>query len=463
MPLASPAQLWSLLSNTLDVRANRVEIIDPHRLRTERIDPLVYNAVFHDSERLRYFLCWLIRRAAAGMSIYPASAQGLYAAAARGQVRRFTAPALSLRVMTYDAARACFRAAKQSGCGAMVLDLGPNATEGPAQSPVEYATCLLAGAIREGYEGPVFLQADYLRERRAADEADQRDEFDRFQNLAEEALGAGFFNLELDTSALEDPLAPDPREQERASCADAARLAAFVRKTEPPGVDTNLGVKMRGRGDSEHVARRLRAFMEGFASEFADRAGSVTGIGKLSLDLRSADELGASRDLAEVARREYNLATSVSWGGAPLPEALFAELTRFPVVEAHLGTRYEDLVLNHPGFPAPLRDAMSDWIDKTYGTIRGAEQDRASFQQQLRMPALERFKREMWDLPPESKDPIMADLQRTLLADFKRLDVEDTIHAVLANINIQDTELPRPVEGYYHDVEATYHDLARGG
>jgi hypothetical protein len=118
--------------------------------------------------------------------------------------------------------------------------------------------------------------------------------------------------------------------------------------------------------------------------------------------------------------------------------------------------------LGHPAFPARLRDAMSDWIDKTYGEARGALQDRASFHLQMRMNALDRFKRDMWDLPPENKDPVMADLQRTLAADFKPLEVQDTIHLALANINIQDTALPRPVEGYYHDVEATYRDLAGG-
>jgi hypothetical protein len=460
MLLERATDLRMLLSNTLEVKDNRVKIVDPHRLRTERIDPLVYNGVFHESERLRYFLCWLIRRAAAGMAIYPASAQVLYAAAARGRLRRFTAPAVSLRAMTYDAARACFRAAKQTGCGAMVLDLGRNATEGPAQSPVEYATCVLAGAIREGYEGPVFLQADYLRERRAPDDDEQGDELARFEDLAEEALGAGFFNLDLDTSDLEDLGIPDPSEQERASCAYAARLAAFVRKTEPAGVDTNLGVRMKSHGDSAHLAQRFRAFMGGFATEFTDRAGHVTGIGKLGLEIRGADELGMVRDLAEVARREYALATGVSCHGAPVPDELLAELPRLSIVEVDMGARYEELVLHHPAFPARLRDAMADWIDRTYGAVRGPGQDRASFRLQLRMTALEAFKRQMWDLPPESKDPVMADLQRTLVADLKRLEVEDTIHLTLANVNIQDTELPRPVEGYYHDVEATYRDLA---
>jgi hypothetical protein len=459
MLLQSALGLTELLSNTLEVKDNRVNIICAHRLRTERIDGLIYNAVFHESERLRYFLCWLIRRAASGLAVYPASVQGLYAAAARGQVRRFTAPAVSLRAMTYDAARACFRAAKETGCGAMILDLGRNALVGPAQPPLEYATCLLAGAIREGYEGPVFLQANYLHERCAADNTEHGDELDRLQDLAEEALDAGFFNLELDTADLEDLSLPDPADQERASCADAAQLAGFVRTTEPAGVDTHLGVKMNSHGDAMHLPHRFRAFMEGFATEFTGRAGHVTGIGKLSLHIRSADELRLIHDLAEVARREYALATGVNYDGAPLPEVLLAELPRLPVVEVHFGTRYEDLILHHPAFPAQLRDAMHGWIDQTYGELRGPEQDHANFYQQMRMEALERFKQQLWDLAPENKDPIMADLQKTFVSDFKRLKVEDTIHLALAAINIQDTELPRPVEGYYHDVEATYRDL----
>jgi hypothetical protein len=69
MLLRSAQGLKELLSGILEVKDNRVDFIDAHRLRTERLDPLVYNAVFHESERLRYFLCWLIRRVASGLAI----------------------------------------------------------------------------------------------------------------------------------------------------------------------------------------------------------------------------------------------------------------------------------------------------------------------------------------------------------------------------------------------------------
>jgi len=149
----------------------------------------------------------------------------------------------------------------------------------------------------------------------------------------------------------------------------------------------------------------------------------------------------------------------VHYDGAPLPDDLFVELPHIAVVEAHLGTRYEDLILHHPAFPAQLRDELYRWIDETYGELRGPEQDSANFHLQMRMTALDRFKQQLWDIAPENKDLIMAELQETFVADFKRLKVEDTIYPALAAINIQDTELPRPVEGYYHDVEATYRDL----
>jgi hypothetical protein len=361
--------------------------------------------------------------------------------------------------MPYDAARAYFRAAKATSCGAMVFDLGQNATAGPAQPPVEYATCLLAGAIREGYEGPVFMQAGYLHERCAADETERGDELDRLQGLAEEALGSGFFNLEFDTADLEDPSLSDPAEQEKGCYTDAARLASFVRKTEPAGVDANLGVKMNSHGDAAHLPHRFRAFMDGFASEFTDRAGHVTGIGKFSLQIRSAEELHMAHELAEVARREYAIATGVYYDGALLSDELFAELPRLSIAEAHLGNRYEDLILSHRLFPDQLRDQMYLWVDHTYGELRGPEQDSASFYRQMRMTALDRFKRELWDLDTGTKEAVMADLHETSVADFKRLRVEDSLYPVLAAINIQDTELPRPVEGYYHDVEATYRDL----
>ncbi|MCX8050029.1 MAG: hypothetical protein N3A55_10300, partial [Methylohalobius sp.] len=317
--------LEGLLRGCLEVHGSSVRIVDAHRLREQRLDALLYNALFQPEEKVRYFLCWLIRQAAAGNAIHPASLGGLYAKVARGQAPKFTIPTISLHAMPYWAGRSVFRAMREVGCGAVALSLDGSAESAP--SPLEYATCLLAAAMREGYEGPVFLEADFL----CADS----DQTGLIQELLEGAINAGFFNVLLDPRRLEDLTHPDPSAQVEASYTFCAALASFVRQIEPQGVGSAISIRF-GLGDA-NTALRLRAFVEGFDREFVRRAGHVPGISRFDLNVRSELDLDAAVELAEVARREYLLPTGVDLPGTSFADEWLEALVNMPFAQVHLG------------------------------------------------------------------------------------------------------------------------------
>ena len=83
------------------------------------IDQLVRTAVFGDggakADARRTIHLEARRRGAVPSSVYP-----LYMAMGRGEVRAFTVPAFNIRALTYDAARALFRAAMRHGVGAFI-------------------------------------------------------------------------------------------------------------------------------------------------------------------------------------------------------------------------------------------------------------------------------------------------------------------------------------------------------
>lgn len=189
--------LENTLRGILEIRDNEVHVIDADKLREKCIDRLVYNAVFHESEELRYFLHWLIREAAAKLVIDPTSIQGLYEAAVRGAAPAFTTPTLSLHALSYEVARACFRAARETAAGAFSFEFTEEVVSPGFQPPVEYATCVLAAAIRERHKGPVFLQSDHLRVGRASYRVSRDDEIDGLKDRLEEAVTAGFFNIDI--------------------------------------------------------------------------------------------------------------------------------------------------------------------------------------------------------------------------------------------------------------------------
>ena len=64
-----------------------------------------------------------IREKAADAGIYPASIQELYEKIGQGQFSGFTVPAMNLRGITFDMARAAFRAALKNKVGPYIFEI----------------------------------------------------------------------------------------------------------------------------------------------------------------------------------------------------------------------------------------------------------------------------------------------------------------------------------------------------
>ena len=86
-------------------------------------DQIVRDAVFGDANA-KAAARKQIHLTARDEDAFPASIYPLYMAIARGEVqRRFTVPAFNIRALTYDSARALFRAAKRHKVGAFIFEI----------------------------------------------------------------------------------------------------------------------------------------------------------------------------------------------------------------------------------------------------------------------------------------------------------------------------------------------------
>lgn len=92
----------------------KLKVSNAEKLRSSVIDTLVYESVFNPSEEVKTKIRWLIRELARSLGAGSASIQGLYSAYGRGEVSGFTVPAVNVRGITYDFARAMFRVAKKN-------------------------------------------------------------------------------------------------------------------------------------------------------------------------------------------------------------------------------------------------------------------------------------------------------------------------------------------------------------
>src|SRR5204863_7717052 len=106
------------------------------------------------------------------------------------------------------------------------------------QRPGEYAVCVLAAALREGFEGPVFIQGDHFQAsaKKWATPEGQSAEMKALESLIDEALAAEFYNIDIDTSTLVDLDFPTRDEQQRPNYQGPAQPTRYIRDREPQGV-----------------------------------------------------------------------------------------------------------------------------------------------------------------------------------------------------------------------------------
>src|SRR5689334_894621 len=100
------------------ILSDRVSVTNAGALTAEVIDRLAWTAAFGADAELRGTARWVVRSLAAAAGIQPASIHDLYMAMGRGDASGFTVPAINVRAMTYDTARAVIRAARKLDAGA---------------------------------------------------------------------------------------------------------------------------------------------------------------------------------------------------------------------------------------------------------------------------------------------------------------------------------------------------------
>src|SRR5688500_3976175 len=192
-----------LVGGAVTVRGGRVTVADERALATDALDALVRQAVFGTDEE-REFARWVIWEIGQAVGTRPASIHDLYRARGQGKVGGFTVPAMNIRAATYDTARSIFRTANKLRAGAFILEIARSEIAYTEQRPAEYVTVILAAALREGYRGPVFIQGDHFQVNAKKFAVDPVAEVAAVKQLIAEAVDAGFYNIDVDTSTLVD-------------------------------------------------------------------------------------------------------------------------------------------------------------------------------------------------------------------------------------------------------------------
>src|SRR5262245_26899457 len=242
------------------VLSDRVSVTDPGAVSAELIDELAWTAAFGADAEVKGTARWIIRSLAAAAGIRPASIHDLYMAMGRGEAGGFTVPAINVRAMAYDTARAVIRSARKLDAGAFILEIARSEIGYTEQRPHEYVAVVLAAALREGFTGPLFIQGDHVQTNAKKYNSPERDkELDTLRALIKEEIAGGFYNIDIDTSTLVDLSKPTLAEQQEVNVSLAADFAAFIRQQEPQGVTISVGGEIGEVGGKNSDVHELHA------------------------------------------------------------------------------------------------------------------------------------------------------------------------------------------------------------
>jgi len=447
-------------ASVIQIDGGDVRVLDEAKLKSELIDDLIFTAVFSQDKSTQEAACWLIRRSAAALGIMSASIQPLYEAMGRGEVKGFTVPAINIRAITYDCAQAVFRAAMQGDAGAVIFEIARSEIDYTRQRPLEYTCAVTAAAIKTGYRGPIFLQGDHFQINAKKFAADSAKETQTVKNLIWEAIEAGFYNIDIDTSTLVDLSKPTIKEQQKVNYSLAAELTVMIRDLEPKGISISVGGEIGEVGGKNSTVDELEAFMEGYLEELKKTGQSLTPISKISVQTGTthggvplADgsiakvkiDFDVLEKLSSVARSRYGLAGAVQHGASTLPEEAF---DRFPAVgtaEIHLATGFQNIIYESAHFPKELKEKIYGFIKKDLKDEWNPKDTEEQFIYKTRKKGFGPFKLEMWKLPPSSINKLGAELEKQFVFLFNKLKINSTNEIVQKYISLVDVPLEMPL------------------
>lgn len=427
------------LKGAIELRDGTVAVRDKNAVRG-MMDQLIYAAVFEPDDERRKALFLLVKEIAKACGAVPASIQGLYEEMGRNYPG-FTVPAMNIRGLTYDTIRAVFRKAKAMRAGALIFEIARSEIGYTKQRPLEYATVALAAAVREGYEGPVFIQGDHFQLVRKNYLSGPDAELNYVKGLIAEAVEAEFYNIDIDTSTIVDLDKPTVKEQQRPNFEKTAELAEHVRRLQPPGIDVSIGGEIGEIGSKNSTVEELEAYLEGFNETF--KAGK--GLSKLSVQTGTSHggvvlpdgtlakvkiDFDTLRILSDRARKKFGLSGCVQHGASTLPEDAFNMFPETGTSEVHLATGFQNIVFDSAHLPKAFRDEVYTYLKTEFSKEWKEGQTEEQFFYSTRKKGFGTLKKKWWDLPEGVKGPIMKELEERFGLLFEKLRIADTVDIV---------------------------------
>lgn len=427
--------MTSACKGIFEIKGDELKIVDENRFRHEAMDKLVWNAVFNSNESIRDTARWVIWEGSQKLGCPSSSIEDLYVARIKNGWKDMTVPAINIRGITYDTARTIFKTLARHDATACIFEIAKSEMNYTAQRPAEYVTCVLGAALREGWKAPVFIQGDHFQANAKKFAENAATEIGTLKELMSDAIAAGFYNIDIDTSTLVDLSKSSREEQQRANFESAAELTRHIRAQEPKGITISVGGEIGEVGTENSNPEELAAFVNGYNAVLGR---GIAGLSKISIQTgtshggvvlpdgsiaKVAIDFGVIDKLGEMCRKEFGIGGVVQHGASTLPESAFDNFPKHQAMEVHLATGFQNTLFDSTSFPKNLKEQIYKWLDANAASEKKPGMTPEQFYYKSRKKGYGPFKHEMWSLTDNTKSALMSELARQFDMLFTKLGI----------------------------------------
>ena len=451
MPMIASEGVLSKNKEIFTLNKNQLIIDNEDAFRKTAIDSLLKEAVFGKTKETRGLARFIIKTAASQLGAITSSIQGLYEARGRGEISGFTVPAINIRGLTFEMARAIFRSAHKINCSANIFEIAKSEIGYTLQRPHEYSTVILAAAIKENHIGPVFIQGDHFQINASNFVKNPHKEVENLKNLIKEGISGGFYNIDIDTSTLVDLSRPSTVEQQRPNFEIGADLTSYIRQLEPNGIVVSVGGEIGEVGKDNSTPEELKVYMDHFNTTLNSINPSFKGISKISVQtgtehggipLADGTVAEVSLDfetlhkLSQISRDDYKLSGAVQHGASTLPAEMFHRFPELETAEIHLATDFQNIIYDSGHFPQSFKDEIYAHLRTKFSKEKRDGMTDEQFIYKTRKKGFGEFKEQFWNISKDIKDAIGNKLESRIDFLFDKLNVKNTKEHVEKNTRL---------------------------
>lgn len=407
----------------------------------KNIEKLIYELVFENNEEAAVE----IRKRADEQGIKLASTYNLYKARANNEWSGFSVPAINVRTLTFDTARAIFRQVLKKKVGAFIFEIARSEIGYTNQKMSEYIPVILAAGVKENFKGNLFFQGDHfqIKAEKFFDKKKKEEEVSAVKKLIKESIEAGAYNIDIDCSTLVRLEEKDLNEQQRYNFELTALLTDYIRKLEPEKITISIGGEVGEIGGRNSTPEDLKIFIDGYNEEMK-KFDKMEGLIKIAIqtgathggivlpsgELKRVDiDFDTLKRLSREARK-HGMGGTVQHGASTLPGEYFDRFVKSEAIEVHLATAFQNIVYDSLYFPPELKEKIYGWIKKEMLNEQKPDQTEDQFFYKIRKKALGPWKKEIWGISQEAKDKISEELENKFAIIFEKLGVENTVDLV---------------------------------